>query len=78
MKKYLHNVSGQSPLHTVQVFLEVHVEILKYHVEFLAGSNVDDVHEVDDIDMAEALEQGDLSDCGAGNAFACAKISDLY
>lgn len=76
--KYLHHINRQSSFHIVQVFLEVHVKVLKNHVEFLAGGDMDDVHKVDNVDMAESLEQGDLSDCGARNAFACAKIQNIY
>jgi hypothetical protein len=72
--KYLHHIHGQSPFHIVQIFLEVHVEELEHHVQFLAGGDVHNVHEVDNVDMAESLEQSYLSDSGTGNAFTCAKI----
>ena len=39
---------------------------------------MDDFSEMDDVDMVEFLEDGDLSDCGGGDAFLLAFESDFF
>ena len=58
----------------VHVLLQVHVEVLKDHVELLV--RMDDIQQLDHIRVLELLQEGDLSDGGAGDAFGLAERKD--
>ena len=51
---------------TVEVALEVGIEVFEHQVELVAAA--DHIFQTDNVSMVQLLEQGDLTDCGAGYA----------